>query len=60
VLFIVPAFWLTSRPGFTLDELWYLSVATMFLQAGLSYLLLRREFVRKLGSPLKMGSDPIS
>jgi len=59
VLFLVPAFWLTSRPGFTLDELWYLSVATMFLQAGLSYLLLRREFARKLGTR-KMGTFPVS
>ena len=50
VAFLVPAVWVTSRPGFTLDELWYLSVATMFLQAGVSYLLLRREFGRKLGT----------
>jgi putative MATE family efflux protein len=47
-MFIFPALWLARRPGFELVELWYWSVATMFLQALVSYLLLRREFVRRL------------
>ena len=47
-VFLVPALWLSGRPDFTLHQLWYVSVASMFLQAGVSYLLLRREFTRKL------------
>jgi Na+-driven multidrug efflux pump len=50
VVFIGPALWLSTRPGFELHHLWYLSVASMFLQAVVSYSLLRREFARKLGS----------
>jgi putative MATE family efflux protein len=48
VLFIAPALWLSMRPGFELVHIWYVSVASMFIQAGFSYLLLRREFARKL------------
>ncbi|MBC7895056.1 MAG: MATE family efflux transporter [Cytophagaceae bacterium] len=43
VLFIAPALWLAQRPGFTLRQLWLLSVATVTLQAGLSLWLLHRE-----------------
>ena len=49
-LFIVPALWLSTRADFELAHLWYVSVASMFVQAGFSYLLLRREFARKLGT----------
>jgi putative MATE family efflux protein len=48
VVFIGPALWLSTRPGFELRELWYLSVCSMFLQAVVSFTLLRREFARKL------------
>src|SRR5688572_23610882 len=48
VLFIAPALWLSTRPGFELAQIWYVSVASMFVQAGFSYLLLRREFRLKL------------
>jgi putative MATE family efflux protein len=50
VVFIGPALWLSARPGFELRHLWYLSVCSMFLQAVVSYTLLRREFGRKLGT----------
>lgn len=50
VLFIAPALWLSTRPGFELVHIWYVSVASMFIQAGFSYLLLRREFRLKLGT----------
>jgi len=46
--FVLPALWLSTRPGFTLRQVWYLSVATVTLQALTSLLLLRREFHRKL------------
>jgi uncharacterized MAPEG superfamily protein len=40
VTFAIPAFWLASRPGFELKQLWFLSVATVTLQAITSLLLL--------------------
>ena len=46
--FVVPAVWLSTRPGFTLMQVWYLSVATVALQALTSLWLLRREFRRRL------------
>jgi putative MATE family efflux protein len=49
ITFVLPAVWLSTRPGFTLRQVWHLSVATVALQALTSLLLLRREFPRKLG-----------
>jgi len=49
--FALPAVWLSSRPGFTLMQVWYLSVATVALQALTSLWLLRREFRRRLAGP---------
>lgn len=48
VTFMIPALWLASRPGFELRHLWYLSVATVLVQMVTAWLLLRREFDRKL------------
>ena len=48
VTFAVPAVWLSSRPGFELRQLWWLSVATVALHAALSLVLLRRELGRRL------------
>ena len=48
VTFAIPAVWLSRLPGFELRELWVLSVATVALQAVLSWWLLRREFRRRL------------
>lgn len=47
VTFAVPGVWLAGRPGFTLSQLWALSVATVAVQALLSLLLLRRELRRR-------------
>jgi putative MATE family efflux protein len=47
-LFVPGAVWLSAQPNFQLESVWMLSVATVFLQAGLSWLLLRAEFARKL------------
>jgi len=46
--FVLPALWLSSQPQFTITEVWYLSVATVTLQAFTSLALLWREFARKL------------
>jgi putative MATE family efflux protein len=44
VTFALPALWLSTRPGFTLHEVWILSVLTTAAQAVLSMLLLRVQF----------------
>ncbi|HEY8520151.1 MAG TPA: MATE family efflux transporter [Gammaproteobacteria bacterium] len=47
-VFVPLAFWLQAQPGFRLEEVWYLSVATVWLQAVVSYVLLRRQFRQRL------------
>jgi putative MATE family efflux protein len=44
----IPAVILARQPGFQLHWLWYISVASVFVQLTLSMLLLRREFDRRL------------
>ena len=48
--FAIPAIWLSTRPGFELRQLWFLSVATVALQALTSLWLLRGQFRRRLGA----------
>lgn len=43
VTFAMPALWLSTRPGFTLHQVWLLSVVTTAAQAALSVWLLRRQ-----------------
>ncbi|UPJ57176.1 MATE family efflux transporter [Bradyrhizobium sp. 192] len=49
----LPAIWLSTRPGFRMEYVWYLSVAATMLQAGLSLWLLHREFGKRLTSAPK-------
>ena len=49
VTFAVPVWWLAHQPGFEIVHVWYLSVATVSLQAMLSMLLLRVQMNAKLG-----------
>jgi Na+-driven multidrug efflux pump len=54
-LFVPTAVWLTTRPGFELEQVWWLSTATVFTQALASYLLLRGQFRRRLtGAPAQV------
>jgi Na+-driven multidrug efflux pump len=50
-----------TRPGFRIEHVWYLSIATTTLQAGLSLWLLRREFGKRLAplevTPQRGGSE---
>jgi hypothetical protein len=55
VIFAAPAAALSMRPGFTIREVWYLSVATVTVQALSNLTLLQREFRRKLGAPPAMA-----
>jgi len=50
VTFVGPAIWLSTRPGFELWHLWYLSVATVTLHAGVSLWFLRLQFRARLDS----------
>ena len=45
--FAVPAYFLSRRPGFQMRQVWYLSVASVALQAVIVIALVRREFRRK-------------
>jgi putative MATE family efflux protein len=62
--YAVPAIWLSTRPGFRIEHVWYLSIATTTLQAGLSLWLLRREFKKRLllpepsGQSVEIGCEP--
>ncbi|HEV7672669.1 MAG TPA: MATE family efflux transporter [Thermoanaerobaculia bacterium] len=46
--FALPAVWLSHQPGFHIEQVWYLSVATVALQLTLSLLLLRSQLRRRL------------
>ena len=46
--FVCPAIWMASVGGFELRHLWYLSVASVSLQALTSLVLLRRSLKRRL------------
>ena len=47
-VFVPLAVWLSSQPAFHLDEVWWLSVATVWMQGAVSYVLLRHQFKRRL------------
>ena len=46
--FAIPAVWMSGQPWFRLEYLWYVSVATVTMQAGLSWMLMRAQFRRRL------------
>ena len=50
VTFVVPSLWLASTPHFQLVQLWYVSIASVTLQAIFSLWLVRREFRLRLPS----------
>jgi putative MATE family efflux protein len=50
ITFALPALWMSRRPGFKIEHMWYLSVATQTLQALVSLWLVRIQFKRKLSA----------
>lgn len=48
LIFALPVLWLSSQPGFTIDQVWYLSVITVAIQAGISLWLLRGQMRTRL------------
>jgi putative MATE family efflux protein len=55
VTYAVPAIWLSGRADFRIEYVWYLSVATVTLQAVVSIVLLRFELGRRL-APFETAS----
>ncbi len=49
-LFALPALWLMRQPGFQLVHVWYVSVASVPVQAVFSLLLLRWQLRERLGA----------
>jgi len=58
VIFAASAAWLSQRPGFHMNQLWYLLTVSVAVQAALSLWLLRLEFRRRL-PPLRTVNDPL-
>jgi putative MATE family efflux protein len=52
VLFVVPSVLISRTPGFQIKHVWYLSVVSQLIQAGIILLLLRWELRRKLNFPV--------
>ena len=50
LMFAIPALWLSHQDGFRIEQVWYLSVTTVALQAVLSWLLLRGQMRRRLAT----------
>jgi Na+-driven multidrug efflux pump len=53
ITYALPVLWLSARPGFRMEYVWYLSNFTTTLQAALSLWLLHLEFRKRL-APLKL------
>ena len=51
VTYALPVLWLSARPGFRIEYVWYLSNLTTTLQAALSLWLLHLEFRKRLTPP---------
>ena len=56
--FVGPAIWLSERPGFQLEHLWYLSVTTVTIQMLTSLWLLRDQFRSHLDSLHSAAPEP--
>jgi putative MATE family efflux protein len=58
-VFVPVATWASKQPGFHLEQLWVVSVATVWIQAAASYLLLRHQFNRRLVDSPRVGGAPV-
>ena len=48
ITFILPALWLSQQSDFKIEQRWYVSVATVCIQASVSFYFLKREFKKRL------------
>jgi len=55
--FALPAFWFSLQPGFRIETLWYISVASVAVQAVISLLLIHREFRVRLPLSLPVVAE---
>lgn len=55
VTYAAPIIWLSSRPDFRIEQVWYLSIASTTLQAAMALWLLYREFRKRLAPPVRSG-----
>jgi putative MATE family efflux protein len=51
ITYVIPTLWLSAQPGFRVEQIWYLSIATTTMQALLSLWLLGRELGKRLVFP---------
>jgi Na+-driven multidrug efflux pump len=58
LLFALPAYALSRRPGFEMRHVWYLSVASVAVQVCLNLWLLHREFDAKLAFAAVAAAPP--
>ena len=47
-LFSIPVIYLAKQESFYIEQIWYCSIATVFVQAVISHFLLKREFYLKM------------
>jgi putative MATE family efflux protein len=48
ITYALPLLWLSATPGFRIEQIWYLSIVTTWVQAVFSLWLLRLEFRKRL------------
>ena len=46
---MLPAIWLSTRPGYYIDQVWYVSLCSVWIQAAISFMLLQRTMKERLG-----------
>jgi Na+-driven multidrug efflux pump len=59
-VFVPLAVWLSSQQRFELYEVWYLSVASVWLQGCASYLLMRQQLKRRLAAAPRPAVAPVA
>jgi putative MATE family efflux protein len=47
ITFIIPALWLSQHSNFQIEQLWYVSVVTVCIQALVSFYFLKQEFKKR-------------
>jgi Na+-driven multidrug efflux pump len=57
--FVIPAVWMSTWANFRIEDIWYLSVATVTLQAATSLLLVMRELRRRVPDTLEAEGVPL-
>ena len=50
VVFVLATVWVSKTAGFQIEQIWYLAIGTVTLQAVISWLLLRAQMQRRLAA----------